>query len=253
MKPARAALLLAIGLMLPALPARADRRLAEAEALAQRNEPAAAADLYRALLKDGVDGAALRYNLGTLALEAGDVGEAVLHLRAARRLRPGDEDIRHNLEVALEARTDRLAGDPVAEPMIAMGGRLPPLAARLALALPLGLLAAALAALGFVVGRARAALRIAIALLSVTAVAGAVLFGARLAFEGRREAVVIAAEAPALKDPAPDATRAFIAHAGLHGEVVDESGGYARVRFENGLEAWIAASDLGFIPELSGL
>ncbi len=53
-----------------------------------------------------VDGAAL-YNAGTDALERGDLGPAVAFLRAAQRIDPRADDIRHNLA---EARTRAAAG-----------------------------------------------------------------------------------------------------------------------------------------------
>ena len=88
-----------------AAPGDAEVRLKQAAELAARQEHAAAFDAYRALLDEGVDGRDLRYNLGTLALELGRVGDAVLQLRAARRLDPWDDDVRHNLEVALPSAT----------------------------------------------------------------------------------------------------------------------------------------------------
>jgi hypothetical protein len=227
--------------------AASDPRFGEAESLAKKKETAAAADVYRELLKDGVDSAGLRYNLGTLALDEGKVGEAVLHLRAAHRLAPGDADVSHNLSVALEARTDRLAGDPVVEPLHALGSTLSPVVARVAFAGPLALLGLLLAALGFVEGRARRAVGLVAGATAALAVLGGGLFIARKSLEGTREAVVLVDETNALKSPEADAASSFVAHAGLSGDVMEESGDFVRVRFENGLEAWLASKDVGFI------
>lgn len=235
---------------LTSLPATADSRLAEAEALARRKEPAAAIDLYRAARKDGLDGAALRYNLGTLLLEEGRVGEAVLHLRAAQRRAPRDPDIRHNLGVALEARTDRLAGDPILHPLDALGSTVPPRAARWLFGVPLALLGLVVGGLAFAEGRARTVARGLAAACTIASVGGATLWLARRSAEAAREVVLLSESASALKEPGLDAAEAFAAHAGLYGEVVDEvaeGGGFVRVRFENGLEAWLANKDVGFV------
>lgn len=233
----------------------ADARFAEAEALARKDEPAAATDLYRALLAEGKDGAALRYNLGTLALEEGRVGDAVLHLLAARRLAPGDDDVRHNLEVALEARADRLGGEPVVSFVPALGASVSPAAARWGLAVPLALLGVALALLGVFDPSSRPRARkitVAVAAtLAVVALAGGVVRAARASVESTRVAVVVVDSTPALKDPEAGAPEAFVAHAGLYGDVVDETGGFLRVRFENGLEAWLAEADVRLVDASS--
>lgn len=222
-----------------------DAGLKEAAALAARQEHAAAADAYRALLAEGVDGRDLRYNLGTLSLELDLLGDAVLHLRAARRFDPLDDDVRHNLAVALSRRTDRLAGEGEGATAFSLGERVPPRAARLALALPLLLLGVALAARG---AWPRRSLGIAVALLCLLSVAGGALWLLRRAFEGTREAVVRVESTDAKKEPAESAATAFEAHAGLLGRVVDEEGGFVRVRLDNGLETWLARDALGLLP-----
>lgn len=229
-------------------PARAeDPRLAEAEALARRSEPAAAADLYRSLIRDGVDGPGVRYNLGTLALREGRVGEAVLHLRTAQRMAPRDDDVQHNLTVALDARVDRLAGDPVVAPFAALGHIVPALAARLALAIPLALLGVTWALIAVVRGRALRVVRLAAVGLALCIASGGTLYAARRTRELTREAVVLVEKTSARREPSMTAPEAFVAHAGLLGDVVDEVDGFVRVRFENGLEAWLAGDDVGLI------
>lgn len=220
-----------------------DARLKEATALAARQEHAAAADAYRALLAAGVDGRDLRYNLGTLSLELEELGDAVLHLRAARRFDPLDDDVRHNLAVALSRRTDRLVGEGAAT--LTLGERLPPTTARLLFAVPLLLLGAALAARG---AWPRRSLGITVVVLSLLSAGGGALWLVRRAFEGTREAVVRVESTAAKKEPAESAATAFEAHAGLLGRVVDEEGSFVRVRLDNGLETWLARDALGLLP-----
>lgn len=223
----------------------ADARLKDAAELAARQEHAAAFDAYRALLDEGIDGRDLRYNLGTLALELGKTGDAVLQLRTARRLDPWDDDVRHNLEVALAGRTDRLAGEASAAPVLTLGEAVPPAAARLALALPLALFGVALLVRG---AWARRWLSVVVLGLAALSVVGGGVWLARLTFEGTREAVVLAAATPAQKEPSESAAMAFEAHAGLSGRIVDDDGQFLRVRLENGLEVWLARAAVGIIP-----
>ena len=228
-----------------AAPGDAEVRLKQAAELAARQEHAAAFDAYRALLDEGVDGRDLRYNLGTLALELGRVGDAVLQLRAARRLDPWDDDVRHNLEVALAERNDRLAGEASASPILTLGEAVPPSAARFALALPLALFGVALLLRG---AKPRRWLTLVVLGMATLSVVGGSMWLARLAFEGTREAVVLVASTPAQKEPSGSAAVAFEAHAGLSGRIVDEEGRFVRVRLENGLEVWLARDAVGVIP-----
>ncbi|OGQ16827.1 MAG: hypothetical protein A2138_24260 [Deltaproteobacteria bacterium RBG_16_71_12] len=228
-----------------AAPGDAEGKLEAAAKLAARQEHAAAFDAYRALLDQGIDGRDLRYNLGTLALELDRLGEAVLHLRTARRFDPRDDDVRHNLEVALARRTDRLAGEASTAPLFALGEAVPPAAARFAFALPLALLGAALCARGAL---ERRWLSIVVAALTAIAAVGGAVWLARRTFEATREAVVLAVEAPAFKEPNESAATAFTAHAGLWGRVVDEEGAFVRVRLDNGLEVWLARAATAVLP-----
>ncbi len=66
---------------------------------------AGAIAIYESILDRGLSSARLYYNLGNAYFQGGPHGqEAILFYRRALRLRPGNEDVRHNLEVA-EART----------------------------------------------------------------------------------------------------------------------------------------------------
>jgi SH3-like domain-containing protein len=79
---------------------------------------------------------------------------------------------------------------------------------------------------------------------------GGVVLGARVVVEHMREGVVQKPEVSARKEPDAAAAEAFVAHAGLSGEIVDEQGGYARMRFENGLEAWLPVDALAVLESL---
>lgn len=237
-----AALLL---LLATASPSSADMRIAEAERLARAGENAAARTALAALLEDGRDGASVRYNLGTLALEAGELGEAVLQLKAALRRDPSHDDARYNLALALEASVDRFEG---ADEAVPLGASLPPEATRLAAAAGMAVVGLLLGLHAFAAGRARA--RLARGL--VAAVAGMMvswaLLGLRWSYEQTPEFVVMAPATAARKEPDPKGRVAFEVHAGASGVRIGEEGGFLRLRFPNGLEAWVTQDEVAAVP-----
>src|SRR5262249_15505580 len=73
-----------------------------ANALYADGRYAEAAAEYEHVLGTGVASANVYFNLGHADLKAGDVGRAVLAYERARRLAPGDPDVRANLAFARE-------------------------------------------------------------------------------------------------------------------------------------------------------
>jgi tetratricopeptide (TPR) repeat protein len=57
-----------------------------------------AVDAYRAILDDGHASGALYYNLGNAYARSDQLGQAIRYYEKARRLRPGDPRVAHNLE-----------------------------------------------------------------------------------------------------------------------------------------------------------
>lgn len=80
-----------------------------------------AAQQYEYLVKEeGIQNGHLFYNIGNSWFMAGDTGRAILNYRRAEQYLPNDPDVRHNLQTALDMRTDLI---PASKPH--------PLAARL--------------------------------------------------------------------------------------------------------------------------
>jgi hypothetical protein len=221
-----------------------DPRIKDAEGFAAHGEPDTARATYQAVLDElsasGTSGSAeLHYNIGTLALGAGDVSGAVMHLLAAERRAPLDDDIRHNLAEALSRRADQVEGGT----SMPFGALLPPGAVRFGFGACLLLLGAVLAARGLLPRRLpRNAV---FAVIAATLASGA-LWLARLQAE-RAVVVVVARDTEAR--PQPDATAAgFTVHAGLTGRVVDDKSGFSRVRLENGVDVWVERDATVAVP-----
>jgi len=233
-------------LLVLAVAAVSDPRLKDAERLAASGDIAAARAaitvVHDELAKSGADtSAALHYNLGTLALLDDDLGAAVVHLLAADRRAPGNDDVKHNLELALARRADQVQGARQAP----LGTSLPPGVVRALAGVVWGLLGIALAltALG---GRPARFGRAAARPLVVVAVIACALLAARIVAEDTAIAVV---QRDTRARPQPDASaEGFEVHAGLTGRVVDERDGFSRLRLENGVDVWVGLADLAVVP-----
>lgn len=104
-----------------------------------------AVEAYRAVLESGRASAELYYNLGNAYYRSGEVGRAIQYYEKARRLRPGDPRIRHNLEQARERvpGSGTLASAPPWVRLVAGWPPLPILGAAVALLAAAGALAVA--------------------------------------------------------------------------------------------------------------
>jgi len=117
------ALALAAGAAAELSPAQRETILAEAQQAyvqgvsLRRTDPDSArarfreaASRYQQLVDDGVTNGALQYNLGNAHFQAGNLGRAIAHYRAALAMMPGDADARHNLEYARSLRESQISG-----------------------------------------------------------------------------------------------------------------------------------------------
>jgi hypothetical protein len=244
-------LLLWAGPALAAAPALADvaARFTEARGLVASADLKGARAVLEDVLAAGHDGAHLRYDLGTLALEADDLGPAVWHLVTALRLNPGDDDAHHNLAVAQARRVDQLdagaGGPPIGQGLPGFAVRLPPHGVRVAFGAALGMLGVVLLLLGLLAARPALGRLLGSAIVACLLTGGA--FALRLYEEARLRAVVTA-DTTARKSPDEAGAEAFTAHPGLLGVVVDETAAFVRLRLDNGVDAWLPSKAVRVVP-----
>lgn len=67
-----------------------------------------AAARFEQLTRDGVVNGALQYDLGNAQLQAGELGNAILHYRAAESILRGDPALKHNLDYARSLRMNQI-------------------------------------------------------------------------------------------------------------------------------------------------
>jgi tetratricopeptide (TPR) repeat protein len=92
-----------VALLAPPAAAQPDslrRPFEAANAAYEQGRYARAAAAYRAILGTGYESGALHYNLGNAYVRLDRLGQAIRSYEKARRLRPGDPRLQHNLEQA---------------------------------------------------------------------------------------------------------------------------------------------------------
>lgn len=102
MRFARILLLLVAGLGLSRFPTAAqpdslDRQFEAGNEAYRQGRYERAVEVYQGLLENGYASAALYHNLGNAHVRIGRVGPAIRYYEKARRLRPDDPSVRHNL------------------------------------------------------------------------------------------------------------------------------------------------------------
>jgi len=108
--------MIAFALLLAAAPPGVEADLDTAYAAWRDGDLPAAATLYESAVNGGTDSADVLFNLGTLELERGRIGEGVPHLLAALKRQPWHPEARFNLElVAPEWSEHRLVVGPLGD------------------------------------------------------------------------------------------------------------------------------------------
>jgi hypothetical protein len=221
-----------------------DPRIEDAQRLAAHGDVDAAlagyVAVYDELSASGVaTSAGLHKNIGSLALTKGDLGRAALHLQAAARRAPHDDDVAFNLRLLREARADQVSATSLTH----VGAAVPPRGARLGVGAALALLGVVLALRGAF--GSRVPVVVVAGAVAAVVVAGAVA-GARVAFEHTRTFVVV--KDTVARGAPDDAATGFDVHTGLSGVFVDDAGPWRKLRLENDVVAFLAVDDVAEVP-----
>ncbi len=222
-------------------------RAEQAGALYLAGDHEGAARAWRTLVDEGWESVGLHFDLGNALLRLGFRGRAIASYLRALQLDPGDPDAQANLDLARAQNVDRLVGETQ-----------PPLHARLLARTPD---AVALALFGGSWGAfwlllwlrsrssrsARRWLGPAALAAALLAVGGGALLAGKAADRRTPTAVVVAPVSPVREGPSRTLKAAFELHEGTTVRILEAQGDVARVRLLNGLEGWVASSDLEVI------
>ncbi len=222
----------------------AEQMFLEANTAYQQGKFREARGLYEKLRGEGYGGFALYYNLGNACYKSGDLPQAILNYERARRLSPGDDDLRHNLQLANLMLTDKIEPAPRlfilewwdgAKTALSLDGMTG--VALLLFALTMG------GGSGMVLARTYRARRAwflsALAAGALTLVSGAVLWARIVDLHNTDEAVVTAALTTIKNSPDPSSSDAFVLHAGVKIRITETVAAWVKIRLPDGKVGWM--------------
>lgn len=200
--------------------------------------------IYEAYRKEGVEDGVLYYNLGNAYFKAGRLGRAVLSYERARRLLPGDEDVRANLAFANELIADSVEMEPLpaaVQWLVDAYRAVTPSA--LARFLSASFLAGGLALTVLLSDRwsdRRGPAVAVLALCATLALAAGTTLIVKLSMEAARtEAVVLSENAYVRSGPGEGNPRLAEIHEGLKVRVLGDRSGWLQISLANGLTGWV--------------
>lgn len=223
--------------------------VAAAEAAYNAGDYATAIDLYEKLIRAGVTGAEIDYNLGSAYFQAADLGRALLHFRRAQEIVPRDGEVNRGLALVRALRVDIQGDDTSLIDNLAAftAGSLTP--SELGWLTFMGWLVWCILLLLWIVRKPwRRRLRWALAAWGVVVIFGVVLFLGRLYVEaGRPSAVVTAFLTPVMSGPGEDYIEIFDLYSAAEMRLMETNGEWARVLLPDGRQGWVELSAIELV------
>jgi len=213
----------------------------------QQGNFASAIECYESILKSGVTGGELCFNLGNAYYKQGNMGKAILHYERAMRLMPGDDDLRHNLQLANLLIVDKIDVTPrlfiwdtwdAIKAWFSLSGI--SWTAYALLMLAAGAVAAVILARRYTLRKIGMIAALSIGLFLVFA-AATLIDKARDA--GRSDEAIVLATITTIKN-SPDAksSDAFVLHAGVKVRFIDSVNEWVKIRLADGKVGWMERS-----------
>jgi tetratricopeptide (TPR) repeat protein len=233
--------------MRPAL--AADEDFAKANQFYSAKAYDSALVLYKSIEGTGVESAELNFNIGNCYFKSGDIGRAVVYYLRAKRLSPGDDDIKANLAFARGFTRIQMEGVQLNPVYSLVEGIVDPVELNLLAWVSSGcfIFFFVLLTLRFGFGWSgigRGAIVSVLAILALSAFATTFKYRHDYLVE---RAVVVSEDCPVLSGPTPQAQTELHGAPGLVVEIVGSSGGYYNVLFENKRRGWIAKDHLELV------
>jgi tetratricopeptide (TPR) repeat protein len=205
---------------------------------------AQAEECYTRIVEQGLHSAALYYNLANAHFKQDELGKAMLYYNRALRLRPNDEDIRHNLEYAEQSTKDSIEEIPeffLKTWIKSLRGALSCTAWSI-LSL-LMLVAALVCGLLYLLAQRLSLRKTGFYLMAVTAllfvVTTAFAWSERNMLVERSEAIIMNSAVSIKSSPDRSATELFVLHEGTKVTIGETIDGWAEVRIADGRKGWI--------------
>lgn len=225
----------------------ADDRFAEANKLYEARAYDSAAVAYQSILADGIESSSLYFNLANAQFKAGKLGQAIANYLRAQRLDPTDEDIIANLALAKSFAPVQVEGgslNPVSSTLQSLLGPLP--LHRLAWWSSILFVSSLVLLFGRFVLQWRM-LWLRPALLTTTLLCAVAALATTWKYRSEfvlPRGVVVAAQSQVYTGPTTHSEVELQAAQGMVVEIVDQSGEFYNVRFENMRRGWVAVADI---------
>lgn len=213
--------------------------VAVAESLYKEKNYEEAIEIYSQMIDEGINDALIYYNLGNCYFKAGNLGEAILNYKRAKRLLPSDNDVNFNLDFARSQRVDVLvvSGRPgFVKFIVELPGRF-----------SLNGLTMFSSSIFFVIFillilslfcKKRIFYRIVVG-LSVLFICSAILLSISIRNRNIDEGVLITSAQAVGSGPGEDYSLLFTLHEGAEFRILEEDGEWARIVLEPGLTGWL--------------
>lgn len=203
-----------------------------------------AIEYYNTILSGDRHSADLYYNLANAYFKREQIALALLNYNRALRLRPGDEDIRHNLEYAEQSTRDSIEQIPEFFLSTWVRGLRSLLSGNAWTILSLVLLALTLTmALIFLLAQRLSMRKVGFYAMGVLGVlfllTTSFAWSDRSEATQRREAIIMSSSVSIKSSPDSTSTELFVLHEGTKVRVGEVMDGWAEVRIADGRKGWI--------------
>lgn len=242
-------LLFSLNLFMP-LGLNAQKELfSEANRAYQEENYLKAIRLYDSIYQAGQQNAALHFNMGNAYFQEGNIGRSILHYEKALKLKPQDDEILHNLEIARQKTVDRF--EEVPENLF-QASRL----AIISLLSPdswaaLALIAFLLATIGFAAYLYSNYLRVSfiaivaglsIGLLSI------ILAWSHQSYLNNNQGIILLEDSSYVKSgPSESADDVFILHEGTKALRLEQFEGWSKIKLPDGKLGWLLSEEIAVI------
>lgn len=215
----------------------------------QENDYRAAVQSYFEILETGYAGAAVYYNLANSYYKLGENALAILNYERALRIKPSDEDIRFNLQIAQLSIIDKIPELPELFTVKMIRNFLELFSVKTLTILMLALYFVFMGAIILkLLSRSAAVTRIfkpIIFVLGICLLLFTITFISKAVSQKKAaEAVILAVQADARSAPSEDGTVIFTIHAGLKVKLIQRRGSWQEIRLPDGKQGWLPADTL---------
>lgn len=215
----------------------------------QNGDFAAAERCYRQILEPGKDSSTVYYNLGNACFKQKRLGEAIYYWEKARRMLPGDLDVRQNLEVANGLIIDRIEVPEDALPvrLAASAAHLFTVAQESRIVIVLFLLINVFVSIHLLTRIPRLAYWALTATLATALLM--LLFSASLTWKVYRqhydrEGVIVEQKVDVRSGPGQENVAVVTVHEGIIVQIRNESNGWFQISLPNGWNGWLPGSSV---------